>query len=507
MSQGVLPFQYEIEGQESGHTSLAGLPLYLDLMDRLGFKGLTEEHLGVRKGGQGYSDWEVVSSLILLNLAGGDCVEDLRVLEGDEGFGRLMERVRHHGLSRSERRALSRRFRKEGKRSVPSASAVFRYLSAFHDPEQEALRPGQGAFIPTPNDHLKGFGRVNSGLAAFAQRQAPVKTATLDLDATLVKTGKEGAFYSYKKEKAYQPLNVWWAEQELVLLTEFRDGNVPAGYEQLRVLKEALELLPEGVAKVRLRSDTAGYQHNLLRYCESGLNERFGRIEFAMGCDVTPAFKQAVSEVDESQWQPVYKEIEGKGEQTTREFAEVCFVPSEIGHSKKGPVYRYLATREVVPQRALPGLEDSWFLPFPTMNMGREQYKVFGIVTNMDWEGSDLINWLYERCGKSEEAHAVMKEDLAGGKLPSGDFGENAAWWWIMILAFNLHSILKRLVLGRDWAPKRMKAIRFQVIRLAGRVITHARKLIVRLSGSHPSSNLLVEARRRIINMLPRPAG
>ncbi len=32
-----------------------------------------------------------------------------------------------------------------------------------------------------------------------------------------------------------------------------------------------------------------------------------------------------------------------------------------------------------------------------------------------------------------------MKEDLAGGKLPLDDFGENAAWWWIMILAMNLN--------------------------------------------------------------------
>ncbi|MEW6419484.1 MAG: hypothetical protein AB1480_15450 [Nitrospirota bacterium] len=40
---------------------------------------------------------------------------------------------------------------------------------------------------------------------------------------------------------------------------------------------------------------------------------------------------------------------------------------------------------------------------------------------------------LYQRCGKSEEAHAAMKNDLAGGQFPSGDFGENAAWWWIMV--------------------------------------------------------------------------
>ncbi len=47
--------------------------------------------------------------------------------------------------------------------------------------------------------------------------------------------------------KSHQPLNTWWAEHEMVLHTEFRDGNVPAGYEQLRVLKESLSLLPAGV--------------------------------------------------------------------------------------------------------------------------------------------------------------------------------------------------------------------------------------------------------------------
>jgi len=36
------------------------------------------------------------------------------------------------------------------------------------------------------------------------------------------------------------------------------------------------------------------------------------------------------------------------------------------------------------------------------------------------------------RCGKSEEAHATMKADLAGGRLPSGKFGANAAWWAIV---------------------------------------------------------------------------
>ncbi|MBW2737839.1 MAG: hypothetical protein JRE64_03110 [Deltaproteobacteria bacterium] len=79
----------------------------------------------------------------------------------------------------------------------------------------------------------------------------------------------------------------------------------------------------------------------------------------------------------------------------------------------------------------------------------------------MDWEGEKLIHWLHERCGKSEEAHAVLKDDLAGGKLPSDDFGENAAWWWIMILALNLNAMMKKLAMEGSWLSKRMKAVRF----------------------------------------------
>ena len=107
------------------------------------------------------------------------------------------------------------------------------------------------------------------------------------MDATLVETRKEDALFSYKGYRAYQPFNTYWAEQGIVLHSEFRDGNVPAGFDQLRVFKEALDMLPEGVERVYLRSDTAGYQHDLLKYCEKGENTRFGRIEFAIGADVT----------------------------------------------------------------------------------------------------------------------------------------------------------------------------------------------------------------------------
>ena len=264
-------------------------------------------------------------------------------------------------------------------------------------------------------------------------------------------------------------------------------------------------MLPEGVEKVFLRSDTAGYQHDLLRYCEKGENKRFGRIEFAIGADVTKEFRKAVAEADE--WKPVMKAGDGELKATAKEWAEICFVPNEIAFTKNAPEYRYIATRELLSQPELPGMEGQVALPFPTMTMEKKRYKVFGIVTNRDIDGSDLVTWLHGRCGKSEEAHAIMKEDMAGGKLPSAAFGSNAAWWAIMILALNLSAAMKQLALEGSWVTKRMKALRFSLISLPGRVLTHARELVIRLVKDHPSVEVLVSARQRIMELANAPSG
>ena len=135
-------------------------------------------------------------------------------------------------------------------------------------------------------EELRGLWRANQALLGFMQTHQPSPSATLDMDATLIETHKRDALPCYKGFKAYQPLNCWWAEQGTMLYSEFRDGNVPAGHEQLRVMKDCLGYLPASVTKVSLRSDTAGYQEELLLYCGEGRDPRFGVIDFAIGADV-----------------------------------------------------------------------------------------------------------------------------------------------------------------------------------------------------------------------------
>ena len=50
-------------------------------------------------------------------------------------------------------------------------------------------------------------------------------------------------------------------------------------------------------------------------------DEGFGRIEFAIGCDVTPEFKKAVSEVSESDWHPFVKRVNGREIETGKHLA------------------------------------------------------------------------------------------------------------------------------------------------------------------------------------------
>lgn len=331
MAQGVFDFQYEVEKRSGGMTGLAGLPLYLEFGYIMGLGSAISSRLDIRGDKQGWSDEQVVMALILLNLAGGDCVSDLRVLAGDDGFCRILKSICVKGLSRKERRVRQRRLRKEGKSVFPSASSVFRYLNRFHDSGQEKLREPEKSFIPSPNTYLRALQGVGEDFVASVQRRCPERNATLDMDATLVETNKDAALYCYKHYKAYQPFNTYWAEQDLVLHSEFRDGNVWAGFDQLRVFKESLDRLPPGVERVFLRSDSAGYQHDLLRYCAEGKSERFGVIEFVIGVKVTEAFKEAVSEVKD--WRPLCREVEGKMVETGQEYAEVCFVPSEMSRN------------------------------------------------------------------------------------------------------------------------------------------------------------------------------
>jgi hypothetical protein len=77
----------------------------------------------------------------------------------------------------------------------------------------------------------------------------------------------------------------------------------------------------------------------------------------------------------------------------------------------------------------------------------------------------------------------------------------------MMVLALNLNVALKRLVLGESWVNRRMKAVRFGLIHLPGRVLYRSRQWIVRLGKNCSAYALLIKARQQIARLAPSRTG
>ena len=122
-------------------------------------------------------------------------------------------------------------------------------------------------------------------------------------------------------------------------------------------------------------------------------------------------------------------------------------------------------------------------------------WRHFSVVTNMEWRGDRLLRWHREKQGTVEHGHGVLKNDLGGGVLPTGKFGANAAWWRLQVLVANLLELLKVQALPEALAAARPKRLRFRLFCLAGRLVTHARRCVLRLSGHFPLAAAYVAAR------------
>ena len=103
------------------------------------------------------------------------------------------------------------------------------------------------------------------------------------------------------------------------------------------------------------------------------------------------------------------------------------------------------------------------------------------VSNRLDLDGAKLLQWHREKAGTIEQVHDIVKNDLGGGVLPSKYFGVNAAWMRIALLAHNVLVALKRIALPPELRSARPKRLRFEIFVQAGRLVSHARTLTLRL--------------------------
>lgn len=459
-----------------------GLVLWLELLRRTHVL----HDLPVRvAGAQGWTDGQMLLTLLLLNIVGDSRVSDVAALESDLSLCRLVRDYEEAilGLPAPE---LARRFRGGRDRTFPSARSVRDWLARFQDAQAgQAREPGR-AVVPEPAKELRVIEAVTGRLRDRLIEILQLTELTLDLDATVLASGKREALHTYRnatgavpRERGYQPLSAFCPELGMVLGTEFRDGNVPAGVRNLEMLQRVLSDLPPAIERVWVRLDGAGYQKKLVRFFNDPASRpealrRFGVIGFVVSEDLSEKMKESLARTPEGWWGPL------PGSQL--QCADLDHVSDwNAGPKQAGQLLRHVGTR-----RALPGE-----LGFgPDEGPARDgapawRYRAYlsnlphpveaGAGAGLAMSAAEVVRFAHERCGRGEEVHAVLKDDLAGGMMPSGQFGINAAWWHLAVLSLNLNAVLRHCALGRDWLWTRMKRLRRHWVCLVARVVRHAR--------------------------------
>ena len=299
-------------GLEEEVTPWAGAALLVELYRKAGIEAAVEQSLPRKRSLKGLREGQMLESFILLSTLGGDCLDDMKRLREDKGLEAML-----------------------GYRP-PAPETARQWLDRFHDEEVMADKPKQGAFIPEETGALAGLKWPNKQvIRTYVERISPKSQVTLDVDAQLVETAKREALYCYEGYRAFQPMEVCWAETGLVLADEFRDGNVPAGKDIKRIVDEAYEMLPQGEWKVRVRSDSAGYQQEILEHWEK---RGWG---FAVSARMRPQLKEAIEALPDAAWK-VWKSEKGN---VIKEWAELPYVPGRSQERKDSQPYRYVAVR------------------------------------------------------------------------------------------------------------------------------------------------------------------
>ena len=430
-------------------TALGGVPLLVQAFRSLGLPAKVREHVRIKVRDRGYDEATMVESFVLLNAVGGECCDDFERLREDPGLSELIG----HG--------------------VPSPAVARKFLNQFHEEKKiESAKQGRVgdeiAYIPEENEPLEGLGLVNRALVQELGRRCPdQRIATVDQDATIIGSSKQFALCPYEGERGYQPMLAVWAEMNVVVADEFRDGNVPAMMGPLAVAKKAFAALPETVKTYYYRGDSACHESDLMNWLRNGERAEgpHGFIGFAISARMSEALRKAIGTVPEEAWEAYGKEHATE----IRECAEVSFVPGEKYEHKDTQPLRYIAIR--IRQRQEDLFDDG------------SKVKHFAVVTNIrEWKAGRLIEWHREKAGTIEGAHDVLKNELAAGVMPSKYFGANAAWLRMAVIAYNVITALKRLALPAELLAARPKRLRFLIFHTAGRLVHHARRVVLRLA-------------------------
>jgi hypothetical protein len=296
----------------------------------------------------------------------------------------------------------------------------------------------------------EGLNHLNRHLIDKVLSQDEHEIYTLDADATPIESHKREAKMTYKGFTGYMPMLANLAEVPLWLVDDFREGNVPPQAQALVILDRAIERMPSCKRIGFLRSDSAWYQTAIFNRCEEK------DIIFAITADQDCSVKEAIARIQN--WHPVRDK---EGFLTNRFWGEIVHC---MAHTKKA--FRLIVQCWLNPRRKSPA---------------DAEYVYHVIATNSLEPAQSVITWHNGRAS-SENYNKEIKLGFGMEHLPCGDFGANAMYFRIGVLAYNLMVAIKYLILPKESCRQTIKTMRWLWIETAGKLIHHGRQWTLKLA-------------------------
>lgn len=255
MQKTILPIK--IKKTKELITPNAGLILYLELYRGAKVNRNVRELFPKPGSAKGFDANAYVLSILMLFMAGGKYIEDIRKLKLDKALKKI------GNMS-----------------TIPSADAIGNWMRTNSEEKQQAIKS------------------VHRRLTKRFLKQARRWEHTLDIDAFGIYSNKDSANYTYTGEKGYMPIAGHLAELDWCIDYEFREGQVPPADRNFEFIIHCFQQLPNGHRIIALRSDSAAYQARIFNWLDQG------GIKFTITASKKGEIMPNIACIGEKEWKP-----------------------------------------------------------------------------------------------------------------------------------------------------------------------------------------------------------
>lgn len=315
---------------------------------------------------------------------------------------------------------------------------------------------------------LKGLDKVRGAVNHRILKRDDREEYTLDADATEIRGEKFDAFFTYKGNKGYMPMLGFLYEARLCIYDEFREGNVPPAFGQKEFYIECKKRMPKEKCIGYYRADSASYQAGLINQLESD------GVKYAITADQDSSVITQISLILDKEWK---EPIKGCG-------YEIAETVHTMGKTHKA--FRLVIKRELRRQRELFKKTD-------------EKYFYHAIATNFleeEKDSKEVLEWHNQR-GQAENFNKEVKIGFGMERMPCGQTYANAVFFRIGVIAYNLFIGFKRLSCPESWIKHTIATFRWKMVQVAGRIVSHAGRIILKLAIDTEKLKLFKEIRGR----------